>query len=107
MDIDKVHDLDLVPDDFEAGAHEKLDEDVRPILPSKLFPASAPHFLRCIVEQLGHRLHPKYHFINEYKTLLQNNPSIYDMLLACHSNGSYKNVRLLSKDLFAICCLHV
>ena len=107
MDIDKVHNLDLVSDDFEAGEHEKMDKDVRQNLPSSLSPGSAPLFLLYIVQQSGHRLLSKYRNFNECTTVLQNNPSIYDMLLACLSNSSYKNVRLLSKDLFAICCLHI
>ena len=97
-DTPAVGSLDLVADDFE-GEHEKLDFDIPQFLSVNLNHMSM--ILMCIVAQLGDRSHPRYRGqLEECRTLIDNNPGIFDMICAGSKEG-YKSVRLLSKGLSA------
>jgi len=101
MEIDKHTDLDCVEDDFEEGAHGKLDEEIRqifPHLPPKNLDLVLPLLLASIVEQSGSCLLTKYRNISECATIIKSEPRLRNMLLDGFKN-SYKSVRLLSKDL--------
>jgi len=101
MEINKPTDLDCVEDDFEEGAHEKLDEEIRqifPHLPPKNLNLVLPLLLASIVEQSGSCLLTKYRNISECTTIIRSEPRLRNMLLDGLKNG-YKSVRLLSKDL--------
>jgi len=60
---------ECVEDDFEEGAHEKLDEEIRGLhLPLKNFDLFSPRLLLAIVNQSRSRLLAKYRSISECKT---------------------------------------
>jgi len=101
MEIDtKPTDLECVDDDFEEGAHEKLDEEIRALF--RPTPQNSdllsPYLLIHIVEQSGSRLLANYLIFTECKTIIKSEPRLRNMLLDGLTNG-YKSVRLLSKDL--------
>jgi len=101
MEIDKPTDLEYVEDDFEEGAHEKLDEEIRlhflPLTPQNLDFLS-PYVLHSILKQLGSRLLPKYRALVECEIIIKSEPGLRTLLLEGSKRG-YKFVRLLSKDL--------
>ena len=102
-DTPAVGSLELVVDDFEEGQHEKLDFDIPQLLSVNLNHMTL--ILLGIVEQLGDRGHPRYRgSISKCRTLcrtlIDNNPGIFDMICAGSKEG-YKSVRLLSKGLSA------
>jgi len=93
---------EYVEDDFEEGAHEKLDEEIRQIFPhlvaSKNFDLLSPLLLGFIVKQSRSRLFEKYLDLGECEAIIKNKPRLRYKLLNGSKNG-YKSVRLLSKDL--------
>ena len=102
MEIDKPSDLQFVEDDFEEGAHEKLDEQIRrtfkfPHIAPQHFDLS-PFLLISIAQKSGSRLLANYLNILECETIVESEPRLRSMLLDGWKNG-YKSVRLLSKDL--------
>ena len=100
MEIDKLTDLECVDDDFEEGAHEKLDMQLRPFsfIPSQNLDSVLPSILATIAEQSGSRLLEKYLDVGECKTIIKSEPRLRNMLLDGLKNG-FKSVRLLSKAL--------
>jgi len=101
MEIDKPTGLDCVEDDFEEGAHEKLDEEIHQTFQPTLLQNPAhvlPTILCYMVEQSGGRLLTKYRDIHECIIIIRSEPRLRNMLLDSLKNG-YKSVRLLSKDL--------
>ena len=101
MEFDKPTDLQFVEDDFEDGAHEKLDEQIRLIFPHitpQVFDTLSPLLLMAIVQQSGSRLLANYLNILECETIVESEPRLRSMLLDGSKNG-YKSVRLLSKHL--------
>ena len=101
MEIDKLPiDLECVEDDFEEGAHEKLDRNIRAVFrfTPEYFDELLPMVLSAIVFKSGGRLLAKYTNDSECETIIKNEPRLRNMLLDGWTNG-YKSVRLLSKDL--------
>jgi len=100
MEIDEPTDLEYVEDDFEEGAHEKLDKElvVFSLVISQQFDLFAALLLAAIVNQSGDRLLAKYLNVSECETIVKSEPRLRNMLSDGSKNG-YKSVRLLSKDL--------
>lgn len=98
MDTDEIPNLQFVPDDFGEGEHERLDADIRRTFPV-LSPGILPLILWWIVKQSATYYLAKYRNPDNCETLLDSNPAIRNMLVDGWQNG-FKNVRLLSKDLF-------
>ena len=100
MEIDEPTDLEYVEDDFEEGAHEKLDKElgVFSLVISQQFDLFAALLLAAIVNQSGDRLLAKYLNVPECETIVKSEPRLRNMLSDGSKNG-YKSVRLLSKDL--------
>jgi len=97
----KPTDLECVEDDFEEGAHEKLDDQIRE-LSRHVTPQNIDSFsallLAAIVEQSGSALLRIYSNVIDCKAIIESEPRLRNMLLDGSKNG-YKSVRLLSKDL--------
>jgi len=72
MEIDKLTDLECVDDDFEEGAHEKLDMQLRPFsfIPSQNLDSVLPFILATIAEQSGSCLLEK---ISQYRGMRSHN----------------------------------
>ncbi|KAF8554216.1 hypothetical protein OG21DRAFT_1509127 [Imleria badia] len=97
MDIDKLPDLELVADDFEEGAHEKLDRGIRdrfPLVNPAPWRQNAAFILTTIAKESGGRLLVKYHSSTECEKLLHSNTTVMNMILDGPKHG-YKNLRLL------------
>ena len=100
MEIDEPTDLEYVEDDFEEGAHEKLDEEIHQLFPPTLqnFDHLLPYLLIHIVMKSGGRLLANYNSAPECQTIIKSEPRLRQMLLDGSKHG-FKSVRLLSKDL--------
>ena len=92
--------LELVDDDFEAGAHEKLDDRFS-VLSKHLTPETMDFYgiiiLAHIANQSQGRILKKYLDVLECKKVLEKQPDLRNELLAGSKKG-YKSIRLASKD---------
>ena len=92
--------LELVDDDFEAGAHEKLDERFC-VLSKHLTPETMNPYgfiiLAHIALQSQGRILRKYLNVLECKDILEKQPDLRNELLAGAKKG-YKSIRLASKE---------
>ncbi|KAL4063823.1 hypothetical protein J3A83DRAFT_981087 [Scleroderma citrinum] len=83
-DIDKPMDLECVADDFEEGAHDKLDEVIHQFS-VRLIPENTnkllPHILADIAMQSEGRLRAKYLNICECKAIISSEPRLRKMIL--------------------------
>ena len=100
MEIDEPADLECVEDDFEEGAHEKLDKEIHEcfsVTPENFHVISGT-FLATIIRRSRSGLLSKYHSISECETIIEREPRLRNMLLDGPKNG-YKSVRLSRTDL--------
>ncbi|KAL4063806.1 hypothetical protein J3A83DRAFT_4378460 [Scleroderma citrinum] len=92
-DIDKPMDLECVADDFEEGAHDKLDEEIHQFsacLASENTNKLLPHILADIAMQSEGRLRANYLNICECEAILSSEPGLRKMILDGSKNG-YKS----------------
>ncbi|KAF8554213.1 hypothetical protein OG21DRAFT_1484826 [Imleria badia] len=100
MDVDKPADLEFVADDFEEGAHDKLDKNIHdrfPLVNPENLAAwrqNAAFILTAIAQEPGDRLLAKYRNSVECEKLLESNTTVMSMILDGPKDG-YKNIRLL------------
>ena len=93
--------LGLVDDDFEEGAHEILDEELRPfsqLLTSETLDRHGPLILAMIALQSQDRILSKYLNISECQNIIKKQPNLRNEILAGSKKG-YKSIRLASKEL--------
>ena len=93
--------LGLVDDDFEEGAHEILDEELRPfsqLLTSETLDCHGPLILAMIALQSQDRILSKYLNISECQNIIKKQPNLRNEILAGSKKG-YKSIRLASKEL--------
>ena len=93
--------LGLVDDDFEEGAHEILDEELRPfsqLLTSESLDRHGPLILAMIALQSQDHILSKYLNISECQNIIKKRPNLRDGILAGSKEG-YRSIRLASKEL--------